>query len=283
MNTLSLSEHEWSDKQLTPQTLESAVRFLWDDGYVVLKNVVSLSHIDILKKRTLEDLETILARPDAPFNFNTGNVQQDPPPFAPFLFEDVLLNPFVIQISNAVLGPRPLLGMYSGNTALPGGNRQPVHPDTSQLWPDLQHPTPAFVLVINIPLVDVDARNGGTEFWPGTHHDTSFSFHQGAPRVEEKHLAQWRTKRPPFQVELSRGDIVMRDIRMWHAGMPNQTEEPRPMIAMTHAPAWWASGEVAFARQDQEFFCHPDLGVRARWVEANTDYLHHNVAYDLQR
>ncbi len=282
--TLSAAERE--KHQISEANLNAAVRALWDDGFVVLENVVETAHIDALKARTLADLETILARPDAPFNFNSGNVQQDPPPFAPFLFEDVLFNPFAVAITQAVLGRHPQLTMYSGNTALPGGERQPVHPDIGQLWPNLEHPTPAFGLVVNVPLVDVSEANGATEFWPGTHHDTSFCVHDGSLRITEAHLSKWRDRRPPLQAALKCGDIVMRDIRMWHAGMPNRTDEPRPMIAMIHSASWWPRGQVAFARSAQTWLedaqTRSGLRIGAHFVD-DVDYLHHNAAYDFQK
>ena len=48
-----------------------------------------------------------------------GNVQQDPPPFPPYLFRDVLLNDMVIAVTTAVLGTPVKNTMYGGNTAMP--------------------------------------------------------------------------------------------------------------------------------------------------------------------
>ena len=31
------------------------------------------------------------------------------------------------------------------------------------------------------------------------------------------------------------GSIIIRDLRLWHAGMPNKTEEPRVMLAICGA------------------------------------------------
>jgi ectoine hydroxylase-related dioxygenase (phytanoyl-CoA dioxygenase family) len=172
----------------------------------------------------LSDLDQILARPNAPFNFNIGNVQQDPPPFPPYLFRDVLLNPLVIAVTRAILGSGLKNIMYSGNTALPGGTRQPVHPDVGQLWPQLAHPTPPYALVVNIPVVDMDAHNGSTELWPGTHLDTTVSVHDGSVRISQDMLDRRRAVEPPLQPSVRCGSVVIRDIRMWHAGMPNHAD-----------------------------------------------------------
>ena len=41
-----------------------------------------------------------------------------------------------------------------------------------------------------------------------------------------------REIRPPMQPTVKKGDIVIRDLRLWHAGMPNETDKERIMIAI---------------------------------------------------
>jgi len=57
-------------------------------------------------------------------------------------------------------------------------------------------------------------------------------------KVLPEALERRRDKSPPFQPSMKRGGILIRDLRLWHAGMPNQTEQPRPMIAMIHYARW---------------------------------------------
>jgi Phytanoyl-CoA dioxygenase (PhyH) len=283
MATIEISREEVESGQISLANHAAAVYSLQTDGFVVLKDVIDTAHLDVLHDRMLQDLDTILQRPDAPFNFNTGNVQQDPPPFPPYLFRDVLVNDIVIAVTKSILGPKPQNSFYSGNTALPGGTRQPVHPDTAQLWPDLPTATPAFGLVVNVPVVDMDERNGSTEIWPGTHLDTTYNIHQGSARISEDVLERRRAIEPPIQPAVTRGSVVIRDIRLWHAGMPNQTGTPRPMIAMIHWCSWWADSSVPFAKGTEEIFAHPDLKTNALFTDEPIDYLHHNEAYDLQK
>ena len=284
MNAIDITPDERTSGQMTAEHRAAAVRALNEDGFVVLNDVVDRAHLDTLRERMMADLEKILARKDAPFNFNTGNLQQDPPPFPPYLFRDVLVNDLVIAVTKAVLGPGVKNSYYSGNTALPGGTRQPVHPDVAQLWPNLEHPTPPFGLVVNVPVVDMDAENGSTELWPGTHRDTTFSIHQGSLRIPEEALAKHRAARPPLQPSVRAGSVVLRDIRLWHAGMPNHTQTPRPMIAMIHWCGWWGNVDpVPFPKGTEEFFAHPDLHTNARFVDGPIDHTLHNQAYDLQK
>jgi len=200
------------------------------------------------------------------------------------LFRDILFNEQVIAVTRHILGDGLKNSYYSGNTAIPGGTRQPVHPDIAQLWPGLTEATPPFGLVVNIPVTDMNPANGSTEFWPGTHRDCTYSFFDGSLRVPDEELARWRTTRPAFQPTVSRGDAIIRDIRMWHAGMPNTTERYRIMIAMIHFTKWWNDSiEIAeFPEEARPFFNHPVLRTNARFSDS-VDHIQHAAAYDLHK
>lgn len=143
MNTFSISADEKADQQFEPERFKQAIRALQEDGYVILENCVAHEHVETLRAKILADTATILARDDVPFNFNVGNIQQDPPPSPPYLYKDILLNPFVIAITQTVLGPGVKNSFYSGNTALPRqGDRQPAHADSGQLWANLEKAPP---------------------------------------------------------------------------------------------------------------------------------------------
>jgi len=254
-----------------------------EDGYVVLEDVVDLDHIAVLRDRMLADLPAILNRSDTPFNFTRSNVQQDPPPLAPFLFKDVLFNELVIDVTEAVMGRGIQNGFYSGNTALPDTDqRQPVHADTGHLWPNMEVATPPYALVVNVPVVDMSVENGSTEIWPGTHLDTSVAWQDGESKVSAERLEAQRAIRPPFQPSVKAGSVLIRDIRMWHAGTPNHTSQPRPMIAMIHWVSWWRlDGEMSFPASTKEFFDHPRLRTSAKFVEEDENYLGRHEAFDL--
>lgn len=271
--SIEVTPSELSAGVLSAQHQEAAVRALREDGIVVLAGVVSPQSISALLEKSLEDVQALLARPDSPFNWTKGNIQQDPPPFPPYLFRDVLVNDIVIGVTKAILGPGLKCGFYSGNTALESESRQPVHADEGQLWPDMSLVHPAHSLVVNVPLVDMGPINGSTEMWPGTHLDPAVAVQDGDIEVSDAKLAAQRASRPPLQPEVKAGSVVIRDIRMWHAGMPNRTPNPRPMIAMIHSVSWWPSGKVRFAAGSEEFLQHPDLKWNAEFVEGAIDHI----------
>jgi ectoine hydroxylase-related dioxygenase (phytanoyl-CoA dioxygenase family) len=253
--------------------LADAVKALREEGIVVLEDAVDLDHVAILRDRWLADVDLLLARKDRPFNWNPNNLQQDPPPFPPYLFRDVLVNEAAIAVNRQVLGKGLKNAFYSGNTALPGEHRQPVHADSGQLWPDQVVAHPPYAIVVNLPLVDMSAENGSTEMWPGTHLDTSVIMQDGDIKVGAEALEARRAVEPPVQPTVKAGSIVIRDIRMWHAGMPNRTQTPRPMLAMIHFVSWWPTSPIKFAKGSEGLFEHPELITHAEFTDDVIDHI----------
>ena len=283
MTALDISPREVASGAMRPEHVEAAVEAITNDGFVVLHDVVDTNHLDVLLPRMLEDVTALIERPDAPFNWNTGNVQQDPPPFPPFLFEDVLLNKMVLAVTQAVLGRGVKNTMYSGNTAMPSESRQPVHADTGHLWPRLEVAHPPVHLVVNVPLVDVDEKNGSTELWPGTHRDTTVTAGKDI-KIPSDVLERRRAHVPPIQPVIRRGGALIRDMRLWHAGMPNRTPNPRPMIAMVHVPGWLATHDsLTFPKGTEAFFQDSDLRTCARFVDGPIDHIHAPQAYEYRK
>lgn len=125
--------------------------------------------------------------------------------------------------------------------ALPGANpqRQPVHSDA-----DFAHPDHPFALVINVPLIDMSPFNGSTELWLGTHTNTieaqdGAKGERASGRIKPEFLEKRRLARPPSQPMVKKGSLVVRDLRLWHAGMPNHSDEIRVMLAMIHFAGWY--------------------------------------------
>lgn len=140
-----------------------------------------------------------------------------------------------------MLGPKPKWTFCSGNTALPPvegtkPQRQPVHEDA-----DFSYPTHPFALVINVPLAKLTPENGSTEIWLGTHTNELSGLHvqdgahgeRASGRIKQHLLETRRGRNGHVQPVIEKGSIVIRDLRFWHAGMPNWTDEVRVMLAMS--------------------------------------------------
>lgn len=280
MLSLAITPEEVASGVMSDAHREAAVQAIREDGVVVLENVVDLEHLAVLRDKMITDVDALLARPNRPFNWNAGNLQQMPPPLPPYLFKDVLLNDMAIAVTHAVLGNGVQNDFYSGNTAVKSDERQPVHADMGQLWHGLEVATPPYAIVVNVPTVDMTPENGSTEIWPGTHLDTTVAVQDGEITLPEDVLEKRRQVSLPLQPTVKAGSIVLRDLRMWHAGMPNRTDKPRPMIAMIHWVGWWGCEDnLQFPKGTEAFFEHPVLRTRARFVEGEIDYIHASDAY----
>lgn len=144
--------------------------------------------------------------------------------------------------SSRYLGQKPIWNWLTSNTALANttGLRQPVHKDTN-----FTHPKYPYHFIANIPLCNFGAHNGATEFWPGSHVATDV-FDQAIATgdspvykagdvtcfIADELREARRAVQPPIQLEVERGDIMIRDIRLWHAGMPNESNEHRIMLGL---------------------------------------------------
>lgn len=276
MPSIAVTADEVAAKRLTPEHEQAAVDAIRTEGYVIVEDVISLDHLDALHDRLIADIPAYQARADKPFNWHPGNIQFEPPRDPHVLFADVLMNDLAIQVTHRMLGDGITNMMYGGNMAMPSDRRQPVHADVPSLWPidqlEVQHP-PA-ELVVNLYTVDVSAENGSTEIWPGSHLVLFEGEGEGDIEVPTSLLEQRRAEVPPIQPTVRRGSLLIRDIRLWHAGMPNRTQAPRPMVAMIHTIGWYAnSTPLRFLKQSEQFLTHPVLRQGAEYVDGPIDHI----------
>ncbi|KAJ4387448.1 hypothetical protein N0V93_008040 [Gnomoniopsis smithogilvyi] len=231
-----------------PRNLHRVLGALHQDGLVVLRDVIEKDHIDSLNTVMSEDAERRLQDPTQAFNHNSkSNFLQRPPlTDAALLYEDVYFNSFLLQVANAYLGQKPIWNWLTANTAVANtaGIRQPEHKDSAY-----DHPKCPYYFIANVPLCDFTVENGATEFWLGSHVNTTVEDQQTAPGdgpysnkmykagehipwIHEDAKRAQRAIRPPIQPEALRGDIMIRDLRTWHAGMPNNSDCHRIMLGL---------------------------------------------------
>jgi len=123
-----------------------------------------------------------------------------------------------------------------------------------------RHKCPFFVIA-NIPLCPFNPRTGSTEFWLGSHASTSgldqviatpetqlanakLVLGEPTTNVLPEVVEKRRKIRPPIQPSCDKGDIMLRDLRTWHAGMPNESDDYRIMLALGYqvrppVPFWF--------------------------------------------
>ena len=278
---ITISPEELADSKMSQTHLDQAVHAIRQDGYVILVDVVSHAHLDLLREKMDEDLRTLMTASVLPFQFVTGHLQQDPPPFTPYVFRDVVANPFIIQVSKQVLGEGVFNSFYSGNTNCPGSGVQPVHVDTGQLWRGLKMAHPAASLVVNIAPMDVTEHNGSVELWPGSHLDTSVALDDATIKVEERIVEARREIVPPVRGNTKKGSVLIRDMRLWHRGTPNHSDRPRQMIAMIHHIHWFRRNRrLKFNKGCEAAFENSQLDSNVEFTDEPIDYIFRNRPYD---
>lgn len=229
---------ETQQEHFEDSNLSRAVEAMKTDGFVVINDVVDHAHLDALREEMEADLVKVRALPVVPHNFVWGNIQQDPPPHAEFVFRDVIANPFACQVTSALLGPGAFNSYLSGNSNVPGSQLQHVHVDAGQLWPNLKTAHPVARIAVNIALDDCTVENGAIELWPGSHLDTRKAVGQNLP-LTDADLEEQRAIAAPIPGVTKKGSFLLRDLRLWHRGTPNVSDATRFMIAMIHNVAWY--------------------------------------------
>jgi hypothetical protein len=204
-----------SRKRLTQEQMEEYRREFAQKGYVLFKNVVSRDKLSRLRDRIFEELD-VAKRSNALFagggqlsghlNCFTGEESR-------FIYDEVeaygiidfvrLITPEAVRMPNV-----------GGNINFPGCVAQHYHTDR----PFLRH-----FMVVNTAIVDNTIENGATDVLPGTH---------------QKFIPFWkfalgREFRKTTRVVMQQGDVIVRDSNLWHRGMPNNGDTPRPMAALT--------------------------------------------------
>lgn len=236
---ITISDAERESKQLSAKNVGQAQGALKEQGYAILRGAVPVHALETLKFKMEEDLKRLLAMESQvtlPYNWVKGHLAVQPPPEHPYLFPEILANPFAAAVSKAVHS-KFFNNAYDGLTILPGTSAQPLHADHGQLWPDLKEAHPPVTLVINIPLTDTNEQNGAIELWPGTHLNTTI-WKGDDIEVPAAAIESLRQPCTPIRACTRQGDILMRDMRLWHRGMPNFSESPRIMLVNTHHIFW---------------------------------------------
>lgn len=266
MLSINITPTERGTGQLTSDKMATAVRAMAEDGVVALRQAIDVATVDALGAKMLADL----ARYEELYEIDNNFQGVRPPPFHPYLFSEIVFNEPAIAVSRAILGPDATLTSYAANTAFVGSQPQQVHADAVPAEPDPDGP--CRLLVVNVPLVDVTEENGATVYWPGTHRDGRL--HSGNRFPTAEMIAEREAKRPAERVLAQRGDLVMRDMRVWHGGMPNRTQTHRPMLALVHRHVKPEQGTFEAEEGSEDFWSsHPLLQSSPFFVPKPIDYL----------
>lgn len=170
-------------------------------------------------------------------------MSQAPPLEPDLMFSDIWANGPAIAAISTYIGPSPRVAWVGGNTLLgnPNVTRQMVHADIV-----FNHAKFPFATATNFYLSDVSENYGSTEVWLGSHKETTFEDHVDEEKMVpitkfgiKLNLVEERRKfAPPIYPSIKKGSVVVRDLRLWHAGMPSKSKDYRMMLGFVQT-AWW--------------------------------------------
>lgn len=267
MVVVTAQAKELTAGKLSETHLKKVIEAIRVDGCVVIENIIKHEHLDILRERMDADSRKLIkAEKWGGAGMLKGHLQQGPPPFAPYIFSDIVANPYVVQVTKELLGVGVYNNFYNGNTNCPGSGTQPLHRDGDHLWLNQEVAHPAAEVVVNISPEDTTEENGSVELWPGSHLDVSDR------HIDAEHEAERREITPPIRGNAKKGSVLIRDMRLWHRGVPNLSDKPRHMIAMIHRIRWLRSGRrLKYQTGCEAAFENSELDHNAEFVDEKMD------------
>jgi hypothetical protein len=217
---------------LSTDDLPELRRNLDDNGYTVIPDVVSRERLKEFNDKLVEAFER-----NGRFTGGgsiSGHLNCFPGEHARFIYDEIEEH----GIGDAIRAMRPGLANHvrpTLNFNLPGSAAQHYHMDG--VYVDE-------FMICNIAVVDTDLVNGAIDLLPRTNQEF-YPFWRYAVK---------RRYRLTTRIPMSQGDVLLRKSTLWHRGMPNMSDAPRPMMSLTFGeksappgdPFQDNGGEIAF-------------------------------------
>lgn len=274
---IRLSDTERVTGTTKPETIQQCLYAFHQEGFFVLENAIEDSLVDRLYQRMVEDNKVYLSKSFLQYNQGkaTMNVSQTPPLGPGWLLKEFYANVHMMKVVENLLGPQPELRFISANVAVPGATaRQAVHSDVNHKFPSIP-----FGIVMNTYLQDSDKSNGVTEIWSGTHNcypQEEQQMHKERGWIRKECIQNRAKIKPPVQPKIKKGSICFRDLRLWHAGMPNTSDHHRIMLAIDYFAQWYQCPMKIKLPASMRSEIQSDWNISTagvEWVEDEIDHL----------
>jgi len=129
--------------------------------------------------------------------------------------------------------------------SVPGAKTQAQHSDNGHLFPGREHVRWPHCVTVIVPLCDVTAENGPTEFWPGSNREEKAR----ALFDEMRSTGAMIPSAPGLELAGAVGDAIVFDTRTVHRGMPNGSRAKRPILYLAYARPWYTEGTKNFPEE----------------------------------
>jgi ectoine hydroxylase-related dioxygenase (phytanoyl-CoA dioxygenase family) len=238
---------------LDPSEVERAVKIFRRDGFVLVGDALNADQTEFLRNGVIEVVDDIVAH-DSDRDGNRGSHRYS---FGGSSVTRSMLHrpewqmlvdlPTVTPIVTAIFESSDyLLRSASGDFCLPGAvEYQPLHSDIRDFAPDGNTPFSAFhdprsfltlrdlpcpYVCVNFLPFDQTALNGPTRQIPGSQNSRA-----PIPTLEEE--PEWM--RLSTACPAPAGAVQIRDVRAWHGGTPNLSDELRAIPNLEFYAPWF--------------------------------------------
>jgi hypothetical protein len=132
-------------------------------------------------------------------------------------------NPLIVALVRETLESDAILEAYGAIVSLSGAEEQHTHRDSPLLFSnDISPLLPAHALNCGIPLLEMNELHGTTALFPRSH--------------------RWKElddKAPTQAPVVPIGSCIIWDFRLYHRGLPNRSDQARPLLYATYARRWY--------------------------------------------
>ena len=231
-------EHESADRPADPDTVKHAAHLFRVHGCLTLENSFAPGLVRRLNEHFLQhyaskelaEVEKTCLRVGERRYMFTIRLQ------APFMDPAVYAAPKVLPVVRELLGQDCIIQSIGTVCAYPGSAVQHVHRDHPHLFAEaggLNAFLPPYALHVVVPLVSLNERTGTTALWEGSHRVKSS---RESNRWSKEELARLEGAVVTYP---QLGDCYFMDFRLRHAGTPNLSESPRPILYLVYSRRWF--------------------------------------------
>lgn len=225
---------------LSPDEIDKAAETFHRDGFVVVKDSLTPEQLEYAR----EGVYRVIAEQKAETPFEEANRGYARYSYGQQIHhpEWVMLIdlPTILPIVDKIWGSEDYVcSGAGGDYSHPGAKIQHLHSDMHDVFKDPLGLTstfdvPAPYIVVNFMMVDFKKVNGATRFIPCTHRTR-----QRPPALEDE--PEWMKE---SIISGPAAAAIIRDVRCWHGGTPNDSDEIRPMTSVGYFAPWFRNKDL---------------------------------------
>jgi ectoine hydroxylase-related dioxygenase (phytanoyl-CoA dioxygenase family) len=218
-----------------PAEVERAAKIFHRDGLVVVRDALTPEQLAFAQAGARRVIaEQLAATPLESANRGFARYSFGPQLHHPE-WQQLVDLPTILPILERIWNSADFICMGAGGDySVPGAQIQPLHSDMGDFLNDplgqvTVRDLPAPFIVVNFLMVEFRELNGAIRFVPGTQRSR-----HPIPSLEEE---PERMRRSILCAPA--GTAVIRDVRCWHGGTANRSEEVRPMTSAGYLAPWF--------------------------------------------